>query len=219
MDRSHLQDRISWGLNVAARHIGRSTDAYRANDCVDALSPANRFLKLQAAFSAPDGKFVRPSGYGNPLWYGVFDNAYTQPGDYLVQDAEIWFVVAQQPLLPVLCVQTNRTVSFARPASPNAIGLNAYGGVSAQTAETLIRDFPASVLGTSGSSHPAASLPGDTSIGYWTVLLPAVSAPDGTLVILRQADLMTDELGRTGVVAGAELTDLGWRLNVKQATT
>jgi hypothetical protein len=30
---------------------------------------------------------------------------------------------------------------------------------------------------------------------------------------------MTDDLGRTGVVAAAERTDLGWRMLVKQATT
>jgi hypothetical protein len=30
---------------------------------------------------------------------------------------------------------------------------------------------------------------------------------------------MSDDLGRNAVVAAAELTDLGWRLSVKQATT
>ena len=30
---------------------------------------------------------------------------------------------------------------------------------------------------------------------------------------------MTDDLGRNAVVAAAELTDLGWRMTVKQATT
>ena len=30
---------------------------------------------------------------------------------------------------------------------------------------------------------------------------------------------MTDDLGRNAVVAAAELTDLGWRITVKQATT
>jgi hypothetical protein len=38
-------------------------------------------------------------------------------------------------------------------------------------------------------------------------------------VILHQSDLMTDDLGRNAVVATAELTDLGWRITVKQATT
>jgi hypothetical protein len=51
-------------------------------------------------------------------------------------------------------------------------------------------------------------------VTYWTVLLP--SHPG---VVLRLADLMTDDLGRNSIVSGAELTDLGWRLSVKQAAT
>jgi hypothetical protein len=35
--------------------------------------------------------------------------------------------------------------------------------------------------------------------------------------MLRASDLMVDDLGRNGVVAAAELTELGWRLAVKQA--
>lgn len=219
MDQSFLQDRISWGLNVAARHIGRNTDAYRPKGPANPLSSANRFLRLHAAFSAPDGKFNRPNGYGSSLWHGVFDSAYTQPGDFLAQGKDIWFIAAQQKLLPILCVQTNRIVSFVRPAAPGSTGLNAYGGVSLGAATGLIRNYPASVLGASGAGQPAANLPTDTSIGYWTVQLPAASALDGSPVILKPADLMTDDLGRTAVVAGAELTDLGWRLTVKQATT
>jgi hypothetical protein len=38
-------------------------------------------------------------------------------------------------------------------------------------------------------------------------------------VILRPSDLLTDDLGRNAVVAAAELTDLGWRITAKQATT
>jgi hypothetical protein len=219
MRQSHLQDRISWGLNVAARHIGRETNAFRPQGIGSPLSPGNCFLRLHAAFSAPDGKFSRPNGYANSLWHGVFDSAYTQPGDFLVQDNDIWFVAAQQTLLPVLCVQTNRTVSFLRASAPHDIGLNTYGGVSRETATPLISLFPASILGTSATGQSSAKLPNDTPLGYWTVLLPAVRSLDGNLVVLRQADLMTDDLGRTGVVAGAELTDLGWRLSVKQATT
>ena len=30
---------------------------------------------------------------------------------------------------------------------------------------------------------------------------------------------MTDDIGRAAIISGAELTDLGWRLTAKQATT
>jgi hypothetical protein len=219
MERSRLQNRIYWGLNVAARQIGRDTDAYRPNGPEDPLSPANRYLRLRAAFSAPDGKFLRPNGYGVPVWYGAFDGAYTRPGDFLVQDADIWFIAAQQKLLPMLCVQTNRIVNFVRPSVPSMTGLNSYGGVSLETSTKLIRNYPASILGASGAGQPSANLPTDTSVGTWTVLLPAPLGPNGTPVILQPADIMTDDLGRNAVISGAELTDLGWRLTVKQATT
>ena len=65
-----------------------------------------------------------------------------------------------------------------------------------------------------GGGSPAAELPSDTSVPYWTVLLPAFPG-----VVLLPADLMTDDLGRNAVVSAAELTGLGWRLTVKQATT
>ena len=219
MEQSRLQDRISWGLNITARHIGRSTDVFRPNGPTDPLALTNRFLRLNAAFSAPDGKFIRPNSYGNPIWHGVFDGAYTQPGDFLTQDQDIWFIAAQQKLLPILCIQTNRVVSFVRPAAPNSTGLNAYGGISLQTATTLITNYPASVLGASGAGQPTANLPTDTSIDTWTILLPAATARDGSPIILRPADLMVDDFGRTAIVSGSELTELGWRLTVKQATT
>ncbi len=148
------------------------------------------------------------------MWYGIFDAAYTRPGDYLVQAATVWFIAAQQRLLPVLCVQTNRVVSFSRPAAPSNTGVNSYGGITTDTNQPLLTNWPASVLGVAGRGHPAAELPSDGSMPYWTVLLPAVPG-----VTLLPSDLMADDLGRNAVVAAAELTDLGWRLTVKQATT
>ena len=219
MEQSYLQDRVSWGLNVAARHIGRNTDAYRPHGPDNPLAAANRFLRLPAAFSALDGKFTRPNGYGAALWHGIFDSAYTRPGDFLVQNAEIWFVAAQQKLLPILCVQINRTIRILRPAAPGNTGLNPYGGVSLDTATTMITEYPASILGASAGGRSTAGLPADTPIGYWTVLLPTVSTPNGNPIILQPADLLIDDLGRTATISGAEMTDLGWRLTVRQVSS
>ena len=105
----------------------------------------NRFLRLRAAFTARDGRFAHPNAYGDALWYGIFDAAYTRPGDYLVQADTVWFIAAQQRLLPVLCVQTNRIVSFSRPAAPSSTGVNTYGGVITETNEVLLTNWPASV--------------------------------------------------------------------------
>ena len=214
MHPTELQDRIHKALNAAARAVGADTDAYRPTGISEPLAPVNRYLRLRAAFTAMDGRFAHPNRYGDALWYGLFDAAYTQPGDYLVQDASVWFIAAQQRLLPVLCVQTNRVVSFWRPAAPSSTGVNDYGGVTTATNSPLLTDWPASVLGASGQGRPDTGLPSDSSIPYWTVLVPAFPG-----VILHPSDLMTDDIGRSAVVAAAELTDLGWRIIAKQATT
>jgi hypothetical protein len=214
MNPMELQDRVHRGLNAAARAVGADTDAYRPSGFSEPMSPGNRFLRLRAAFTARDDRFARANAYGEALWHGIFDAAYTRPGDYLAQADAIWFIAAQQRLLPVPCVQTNRVVSFWRPAAPSSTGVNSYGGVMTGTNQVLLTNWPASVLGASGRGRPDTDLPSDSSIPYWTVLLPAVSG-----VTLLPSDLMTDDLGRNAVVAAAELTDLGWRIAVKQATT
>jgi hypothetical protein len=214
MDESRLQDRISWGLNVAARSVGVPTDAYRPSDTSEPLRPANRFLRLRAAFSNVHGAFERPNTYDHPLWNGVFDAAYTHVGDYLVQRCGTWFIAAQQSLMPVLCVRADRVVSFTRPAAPAASGVNTYGGVTAATNTPLLTNWPASITSASPAGIPSAGLPGDPSVSHWTVLLPAYPG-----VVLQFSDLMADDLGRNAVISSAELTDLGWRLSVKQAAT
>lgn len=214
MDPAKLQDRVYRGLNSAARAVGADTDAYRPSGATDPLASKNRFLRLRAAFTAHDGRFTHPNAYGEALCYGIFDAAYTRPGDYLVQGGLTWFIAAQQRLLPVLCVQTNRIVSFSRPAAPPTTGANRYGGVTTATNRPLATSWPASVLGVSGHGHPSADLPSDASVSFWTVLLPAMAD-----VVLLPADLMTDDLGRNATIATAELTELGWRVTVKQATT
>ena len=214
MDQPRLEDRISWGRNVAARFIGAPTDAYRPSGVSEPLNPANRFLRLYAAFSDVRGGFERANTYDQPLWNGIFDAAYTHVGDYLVQQSGTLFIAAQQPLMPVLCVRADRIVSLTRPAAPTASGVNTYGGVTAATNTPLLTSWPASVRAVSPAGIPSADLPGDSSVSRWTVLLPA--HPD---VVLQFSDLLTDDLGRSAVVSSAELTDLGWRLSVKQAAT
>jgi hypothetical protein len=214
VDESRLTDRVSWGLNVAARSIGMPTDAYRPSSASEPLCPANRFLRLHAAFSDVRGGFEHANTYDQPLWNGIFDAAYTHVGDYLVQPSGTWFIVAQRSLMPVLCVRADRIVSFTRPAAPTASGVNAYGGVTAATNTPLLTNWPASVRAVSPAGVPSADLPGDSSVSRWTVLLPAHPA-----VVLQFSDLLTDDLGRSAVVSSAELTELGWRLSVKQAAT
>ena len=211
MQHHRLQDRISRGLGSAARHIGAPYDAYRPTGPEDPLAPANRYLRLSAAFDADNPSFHRPSGYGRASRFGIFDSAYTKPGDYLCGPEGTFFVAAQQTLLPMLCVLTNRLITVFRPAAPSLPGLNGYGGFTAATARPVLTEWPASVL-SAGSGGPG-DLPGDASIPTWTVLLPA------TPVAVRAGDLIRDDLDRAYVIGSAESTALGWRILAKQAAT
>ena len=222
MDGAHLQDLIQRGLGRAAVAAGAWCDAFRPKGPHRPLAVENRYLKLPAAFSAPRGWFVHPEGYGQAAWWGVFDAAYTRPGDYIVRpesraganDGGTWFIAAQQPLLPVLCVRAARVVDVLRPGAEAVPGVGGYGGMTKAESTELLTDWPASVLVAGGSALGPLELPADPSPGSWEVLLPAVPG-----VVLRPGDLVVDDLGRAAVVGAAELSALGWRLLAKQATT
>lgn len=214
MDAAYLQDRISWGLNVGARNIGISTDAYRPQGACDPLDKRNRFLRLPVAFTPTEGGFSRSDRYGNAVWHCLADAAYLQPGDYLVRSDSTWFVADTQPLLPILCVRTNRTVSFIRPMSVPVPSTTTYSGVTTGSTNVLMTNWPASVMSAGGGGSSSSDLPSDTTVRYWTVLVPSVTG-----VVLLPSDIMSDDLGRNAVVAAAELTSLGWRINVMQEST
>lgn len=211
MEIRTLQDRIDRGRGIAARHIGSAYDAYRTTAAANPMNSVNRYLRLLAAFVPENGSFQKPSGYGRATWLGLFDSAYTRPGDYLLGPGGTFFIAAQQSLLPVLCVLANRTLTLSRPAAPTLPGMNGYGGTVLATTTPLLTAWPGSVL-TAGTGSPG-TLPGDGNLPSWTILLPVTPA------MLRPADLVQDDLGRTYVIGTAELTALGWRILAKQAAT
>jgi hypothetical protein len=213
MNSAKLQDRIYLALGKSARQMGTLADAYRPTRPSDPLDRQNRFLRLPAIFTrSPGGNSA--SVYGEPLWTGTFDASYTRTGDYIVLDKRIYFIASQEPLLPVLCVLTNRTISIARPNLQTMAATNPYGGYTAGASNSLMTRYPASVLGETRSASPTVDLPTDQAVPYWSVLLPA--APG---VILLPGDLITDDLDRSAVIIGSELTHMGWRINAKMATT
>jgi hypothetical protein len=214
MNPRKLQDRLYLSLGIASRHIGESADAFRPSGPFQPLDRQNRFLRLPATFVSTSGTYSRTNIYGEALWYGVFDASYTRTGDYLVVEAGTFFVASQSPLLPILCVRTNRIISIAQPAMQSNIAGNSYGGYISGHSVTLMEKWPASVLGENRTSRSEADLPTDQVIPYWEVLVPS---PVG--VALSPGDIITDDLDRTAVITGSELTNLGWRLSAKMATT
>jgi len=220
MTGAAIADAMRRGAGRMGSALGAWCDAYRPDGPHQPLAAANRFMKLQAFFEPP-GRRAHPPEYGAAGWWGSFDAAYTRPGDYLVRresrpgagDGGVWFIAAQEPMLPVLCVRASRVVDIARPPGATVSGVNSYGGVARTTAVALLSQWPASVLAAGGQGLAPADLPADVPAGSWQVLLPAAG------VTLLNGDLVSDDLGRSGVVTSAELTAMGWRLQVKQATT
>lgn len=207
-------DRVRRGLGVAARAMGLTTDVYRPSDNTAPLVAANRRVRLHAAFTGPDIRFEKPPQYEDALWYGLFDMAYTKPGDYLVQDGGTWFVASQPPLMPALCVKADRVLRVVRPGAPILAGVNAYSGIAPATTTPVLTDWPASVRGAAAQRRHHVTLPADEGTPVWTVLLPVLVD-----AVLRPGDLLTDEIGRTAVVAAAEFSELGWRLTAHEALT
>ena len=80
--------------------------------------------------------------------------------------------------------------------------------------ETVIAEWPVSVLGISSDQRPPSGLPADTTVPRWTMLLPSVHGAQ-----LWISDVITDARGVASIVEATEETDLGWRLNIRRATT
>ena len=207
MDAATLSDRVSRGMGVAARVFGTPYDAYRPRGAVDPLRPELRFLRLPAAFDGGNPGYPRPAGYGRAQ-RGIFDGAYLRVGDLLRGARGVLFVALLPALDRPLCVLTNAVVRASREAGPAEVGLAAYGGVVASRMRPVLSGWPGQLLPDSGGRP--GGLPGDGGLGEFSLLLP-LGAP-----ALRGSDVATDDTGRRFVVGAAALTELGWRVSMRQ---
>ena len=201
-------------MGTTARQIGQLADAFRPVGPFRPLDKQHRFLRLPVAFVSAKGTDSRTNVYGDSLWHGIYDASYTRAGDYLVMASAIYFVASQIPLLPVLCVRTNRTISILQPRMQTSTAANQYGGYVSSGSTSLMEHWPAAVLGESKSSANTVGLPTDQVTPYWNIFVPS---PEG--VVLSPGDIVTDDLDRTAVIVSSELTNLGWRINARMATT
>ncbi len=210
MDYDRIDDIIQRGRGRAAIAMGALHDLHRPIGPATPLQGSTAIMRMPALFMPTSTRML---AYGHPLFEAAFDAAYTQPGDYLVGPQYTWFVASQAPLLPVLCVKAIRVVSVARTTVTGAVGLAPYGGVRRDALLPVLTGWPASMV-AHGQGLDRADLPADATLGGWSVLLPVLPS-----ITLRTGDLVTDDLGRIGVISSAELSDYGWRLVVRQAAT
>lgn len=219
MDSARLQGILGRGYAIAARQIGQTYDVYRPSGAVDPISDPNKLDPMTAAFTPHSGggfQFDKPSDYSNPLFHGLFDTRITQVGDYFVNSAVgTYFIASMDPTFPTLCVQCSRTVSISRPHGATEVGLNSYGGNVVATEVPVMTNWPASLLETGkGRQKQTGDLPGDVGSGGWTLLLPLVPG-----ILLRDSDIMVDDLDRRYVLGTCELQSYGWRCKAMQMVT
>lgn len=197
MDGARIQALAYRGMGKAAQRIGLPFDVYRPAGATNPMDAGNKVATLPAHFTA-DGGYTKPDGYGSATRQAMLDGAQVAVGDYLAGEGGPYFIAAKQPLLPILAVSCDRTVSITQGgASPVAVG------------------WPASVLlSGSGGANALEMLPGAPANPLWRLLLPAVPG-----LTFNVADLVTDDLLRSYFIEAAELTDLGWRINMRQSTS
>lgn len=220
MDAATLQNRIYRGYGKAAARIGV---LYQVARPLAAAAPlANIEFSLLCSFNARDWTYIKPNRYGDPSWYGLFDATQTQAGDYLLGPQGPFFVAGQQLHLSILCINCNRSVALLRtPTATSPTGVQPYGGNCAaeDTAALgsidvngkLVNGWPASIL-LVGRAEAGGVLPMSMKNAGFQVLLPA-SVP----ITINSSDMLLDDLGRRYMIEAAEFTDLGWRINAKEA--
>jgi hypothetical protein len=215
MDAQGIQERIYAGYVKAARFLGLDYRIYRP---VDAEAPLGNLIATIKASFTTGFKYEKPNGYGTPTWTAMLDGSLTKAGDYCVRNGvTTYFIAAQQPLLPILAVECNRRVRLIRMPTESGVGATRYSGqCTAESVDMLGKaglngefgtGWPASILLKGRSESTGTGLPATTKNVGWQILLP-VSVP----ITIQSSDILIDDLGRRYAIHGAELTDLGWRL-------
>lgn len=224
MDATRIHAKIYAGRGKAALRLGLLFDVMRPVTAADPFT--NKVNQINAAFNNTDNKYLKANHPGSPLWYGDLDGRQTLAGDYLVGADSTYFIAAQQQLLPIICVECNRTVRMTRPVVPvpesasDNVSVLPYSGLCQSDEESVDAlgtrpgkglpaiGWPASVLFGKGKLRNGDALKAGTSeqLG-WQIMLP-VSVP----LVFHPGDVLVDDLGNMFSVSGAELSDTGWRM-------
>ena len=232
MDANRINAKIYAGRGKAALRLGYKFDVFRPADAINPL--ANSVATIHAAFNAKDNDYLKPNGYGSPLWFVDVDARNVAVGDYLVREfaindnqlrQEIYFVASKQSLLPIQAIECNSLVRVIRQNGQAGVGALGYNGLcggtelnstaliggKASNANIPASYWPASIL-LGGKANSNDMTPSSVKNAGWRILLPA-SLP----VQLKSADIVLDNNNKKFIIEAAELTDMGWRINAQEA--
>ena len=214
MNGATLQNLIYAGYAKGALRIGTPYAQYRPVSTAGALT--NQIGTIPAAFdSKPDFSFGKPNLYPTAIWYALVNGAVVQPADYFVGVGGTFFIAGMQALLPIIAIGCNRTLSLYRPQQQTGVGALPYGGETVANQVLLASNYPASVLQGSKGEKSMVNLPGDVRSPWWQVLLPNLPGA----VLIRNDDIITDDLSKRYKVSSAEQSELGWRITAAEMET
>lgn len=219
MDAATIQSKIYAGYGAAALRVGYEYSLWRPTGAADPVSAGAPIAALAAAFTVRGRgfDFGRAGAHRDVLWNGLFDAALTRVGDYLVSqfDGETYYVAAQQPLLPVLCVKCDRVLTVSTPGPSKVFGADTnYGGTLPANETAVMTAWPGSVVFDARGRATEVGLPTDLPSPFFQILLPVYGGID-----IRSSCFITDDLNRRYTVAAAEKTALGWSLLAQLAVT
>jgi hypothetical protein len=208
-----FQTRIAAFIDKKLAQFGRPFAVHRSANPADPL-----VASLGSTLAYP---YRNPKGHGDADWFLMVGNQLAQVGDYLVAGDEIYIYALAPFLLPAQAIRCNRKVALLAQAAPASnTGAQPYGGVCASdsvaalgavdAAGALVTGWPCSIL-IGGRAEKGGSLPMSTKDAGWQVMLPR-SLP----VTLSANSFFLDDLGRRYIIEAAELSELGWRCNVKE---
>lgn len=213
MDGNRLQNLIYYGYAQSALRLGLPCTQYRPAAVSAPLTTA--YGSLLVSINAKDFKYAKANGYGSPVWYALADGRLMKVGDYLVGQVGTFYVASMQALLPIQVVECNRVVTVFRPQQQAGAGVVPYGGNTESNQTALITGWPCSILANAKADNGTVKLPGDTRSAWWNLLLPPL--PFG--LILKNDDVVQDDIGNRFVISSAELTDMGWRMTMAESET
>ena len=219
MDHNRLQQVLGRGYGIAAKKIGPVYDVYRPSGAESPLDEDNKLAAMNADFTPHNAawfSYDKAPDHQTNMFHGLFDTREIEVGDYFVHATHgTYFVAGKASTFPALCIQCQRIVSVSRPVGATALGLNGYGGNVPSTEVAVVTDWPASLLEMGkGRNKQYGDLPGDVGAGAWQLYLPPVSG-----VILRDSDILVDDLDRRYVLGTCELQSYGWRCKAMQMVT
>ena len=123
MDFAKLSSKVYSGYAKAAKRIGFDSEVYRTASLTSPIDVANKIHTAFKVSVAPDFSFERYNKHQKPDWILMCDGNLVEIGDWIDGGSNgLFYVADKQPMLPMVAMQCNRTVSIVRSGYSDVSG-------------------------------------------------------------------------------------------------